>query len=87
MKSENMNTKNSRLKRPINKMPDYVKVALEKDGLVNTYHERPAYQQNDYISWITRAKRDETKTKRLNQMLDELIKGDVYMKMSWNAKL
>jgi len=47
------------------------------------YYERPPYQQNDYIGWITRAKREETKQKRLNQMLDELEKGDVYMKMAW----
>ena len=67
-----MDTKNSRLKRRIYEMPDYVKAALQKNGLLDTYYSRPAYQQNDYISWITRAKREETKMKRLKQMLDEL---------------
>jgi uncharacterized protein YdeI (YjbR/CyaY-like superfamily) len=40
---------------------------------------RPPYQQNDYIGWITLAKLESTKQKRLNQMLDELKKGGVYM--------
>jgi hypothetical protein len=38
---------------------------------------------NDYIGWITRAKREATVKKRLKQMLDELEQGDVYMKMAW----
>jgi hypothetical protein len=44
----------------------------------------PPYQQNDYIGWITRARRPETQEKRLDQMLEELEKGDVYMKMAGN---
>ncbi len=46
------------------------------------YEQRPPYQQNDYIGWIERAKREETKDKRLSQMLEELETGGVYMKMS-----
>jgi len=49
------------------------------------YTERPAYQQNDYVGWISRAKREETRKKRLQQMLDELEKGGVYMKMKHPA--
>lgn len=64
-------------------MPTFIKAALEADGLMSVYKNRPPYQQNDYIGWITRAKREETKQKRLEQMLDELKKGDVYMKMRW----
>jgi hypothetical protein len=37
----------------------------------------------DYIGWITRAKREETKQKRLNQMLEELEGGKLYMNMKW----
>lgn len=70
------------LKRPRYPMPEFVKQALEERGLMNTYHERPAYQQNDYIGWINRAKLQETKGKRLHQMLDELAAGGVYMKMA-----
>lgn len=41
------------------------------------------YQQNDYLGWISRAKLDATKAKRLAQMLEELERGDRYMKMAW----
>jgi uncharacterized protein YdeI (YjbR/CyaY-like superfamily) len=64
-------------------MPAFVREALESRGLINAYRARPAYQQNDYLGWIGRAKRPETKEKRLNQMLDELESGGVYMKMKW----
>lgn len=67
-------------------MPDFIIEALEENGLSETYYERPPYQRNDYIGWITRAKRPETIQKRLNQMLDELHRGDVYMKMNWKKK-
>jgi uncharacterized protein YdeI (YjbR/CyaY-like superfamily) len=64
-------------------MPEFFREALEARGLMDAYNDRPPYQRNDYIGWITRAKRPETQQKRLNQMLDELEKGDVYMKMAW----
>ena len=64
-------------------MPEPVRTALEQRGLMSAYRKRPAYQQNDYIGWINRAKREATQQKRLNQMLDELESGDKYMKMDW----
>ena len=67
-------------------MPDYVEAALVESNLMRAYRRRPPYQQNDYIGWITRAKRPETRTKRIQQMLDELRAGDVYMKMSWRRR-
>lgn len=73
----------SKLKRDKHPMPDDVLKALEKNRLYDAYAERPPYQQNDYIGWIGRAKRPETRQKRLDQMLDELKRGDVYMKMAW----
>ena len=72
--------------RPRYPMPDFFHEALESRGLMAAYRARPPYQQNDYIGWITRATRPETQEKRLNQMLEELEKGDVYMKMSWHPK-
>ncbi len=75
----------SKLKRPRYPMPDFVKQALDERGLMKAYRERPAYQQNDYIGWIDRARRRETKEKRLRQMLEELEKGGVYMKMKHAA--
>jgi len=62
-------------------MPDDVYQDLVDEGLMETYEERPAYQQNDYVGWISRAKKAETRQKRLDQMLDELKNGGVYMKM------
>jgi len=62
-------------------MPGFVQQALEERALTEAYRKRPAYQRNDYIGWISRAKRRETREKRLHQMLEELEKGGVYMKM------
>ncbi len=58
---------------------------INTQGLMGAYLARPPYQQNDYIGWVTRAKLEATKQKRINQMLDELERGGVYMKMKWNA--
>ena len=74
--------KSSGLKRPTHPLPDFVVQALDEHGLMAEYKVRPAYQQNDYIGWINNAKLQETKEKRLRQMLEELEKGGVYMKMS-----
>ncbi|MFN2234914.1 MAG: YdeI/OmpD-associated family protein [Anaerolineales bacterium] len=71
------------LKRPRYPMPDFVREALLDRGLMDAYRDRPAYQQNDYVGWICRAKRQETVDRRLAQMLNELESGDKYMKMSY----
>jgi len=71
------------LRRPIQPMPEFVRDALNEQGLNDVYLNRPPYQQNDYLGWINRAKRQETKDKRLRQMLDELESGDRYMGMAW----
>ena len=76
----------SDLSRPIQPMPDFVLDALEELGLLAAYRSRPPYQQNDYLSWINRAKRPQTKEKRLRQMLDELARGNVYMKMDYKPR-
>jgi DNA-binding MarR family transcriptional regulator len=76
----------ARLKRPLNPMPEFIKRALVMASLMEAYDRRPPYQRNDYIGWITRAKREETRLKRLRQMLDELKCGDAYMKMKWQPK-
>ena len=75
------------LKRPRYPMPEFVRAALIEKNLMAAYLNRPAYQQNDYIGWITRAKRKETTEKRLAQMLDELARADRYMKMKYQAGL
>ncbi len=76
----------SPLTRPHHEMPDFVRKALNARGLVEAYRARPPYQQNDYVGWITRARLEPTRQKRLNQMLDELERGGIYMKMRWKPK-
>lgn len=73
------------LKRPLNPMPAFVREALEAEGLTPAYEARPAYQRNDYLWWIASPARAETRRKRLDQMLDELKRGDVYMNMKWSG--
>ena len=71
--------------RPRYPMPDFFRDAINARGLMNAYLARPDYQRNDYIGWVNRAKLETTKQKRLNQMLDELERGGVYMRMKWNG--
>lgn len=74
--------------RPLRKregMPDFVARALDERGLRDAYDARPPYQRNDYLLWINKVKREETKQKHLAQMLDELEAGGVYMGMAWNG--
>lgn len=71
----------TKLKRPKHLIPGFVKNALKSKGLMKAYKKRPAYQQNDYIGWISEAKLRETKQERLDQMIEELEKGGIYMGM------
>lgn len=73
-------------KRPRYPMPDFFRQALSKNNVMDAYLARPPYQQNDYIGWVNRAVQEATRQKRLNQMIEELKKGDVYMKMKYNLK-
>lgn len=76
----------SRMTRDIYEMPADIAAALKARRLMEAYRERPAYQQNDYVGWIMRSKRADTRQKRLDQMLEELEGGERYMKMSWNGR-
>lgn len=67
--------------RPRHPMPDDVARALCEAGERADYDGRPAYQRNDYLGWIGRAKTPATRTRRITQMLDELRAGGVYMGM------
>lgn len=40
------------LTRPKQKMPGFVKDALEAEGVMEAYRARPPYQRNDYLGWI-----------------------------------
>jgi uncharacterized protein YdeI (YjbR/CyaY-like superfamily) len=67
-------------------MPEDVRQALQSAGLEGAYEVRPAYQRNDYIGWIARAKREATRQQRIKQLLDELRCGGVYMKTRWHGR-
>lgn len=62
-------------------MPADVEQLLTSRGLMDDYNQRPRYQRNDYLGWIGRAKRPATRQKRIDQMLDELRRGGMYMNM------
>lgn len=68
------------------RMPSDIGKALDTKRLRKAYASRPAYQRNDYLYWIGSAVRDDTRERRIAQMLAELKRGDVYMKMPWAAR-
>ena len=74
------------LTRAINPMPPEILAILQERGLLKEYEERPPYQKNDYLGWIFRAKKNETREKRVETMLRELATGDLYMGMSYHRK-
>lgn len=76
----------SALKRPVQPMPDALDAILISQGLRDAYDARPAYQRNDWLAWIARAKKPETREKRIASMLGELAQGHGYMGMAWNPK-
>jgi len=73
----------SGLQRPKQPMPAFVKNALEARRLMDAYRDRPAYQQDEYLGWINRAKLGPTRQARLAQMLEELESGARYMNEAW----
>lgn len=64
-------------------MPGNVRVALEKRKLMDAYLARPEYQKGDYLKWISLAAGPAEKQKRLDQMLEELEKGDAFKGEAW----
>jgi uncharacterized protein YdeI (YjbR/CyaY-like superfamily) len=80
-----VNRSSGSLKRPRQRMPAFVRRALDDSGLADAYRSRPPYQRNDYLWWINTAKREATKERRLTRMLDELKHGGLYMGMRWNS--
>ena len=75
-----------RFKRDLHPMPEFVMNALLTHELLTAFNARPPYQRDDYLGWIGRAKQEVTKQKRLAQMLDELQRGNVFMKLVFRPK-
>lgn len=73
-------------RRKLNPMPGQVQEALDAHHLRAAYEARPALQRNDYLGWIARARSAETRDQRLQQMLDELERGDCFMSMAWRPR-
>jgi uncharacterized protein YdeI (YjbR/CyaY-like superfamily) len=71
------------LTRALQAMPGDIEAILRERNLTSAYEARPLYQRNDYLAWIARAKRTDTRAKRLGVMLDELAAGRGYMHMRW----
>ncbi|HOK50123.1 MAG TPA: YdeI/OmpD-associated family protein [Thermoclostridium sp.] len=46
-------------------MPKDIEKQLIQENLMDAYRRRPPYQQNDYLGWIFKAKRAETREKRI----------------------
>lgn len=74
------------LSRPLNLMPLEIAARLDERGLRAAYDARPAYQRNDYLGWIARAKRPATQERRIARMISELEQGGVYMNMVWRGR-
>jgi uncharacterized protein YdeI (YjbR/CyaY-like superfamily) len=72
--------------RPRESITREISDALIDRGLRDAYDARPPYQRNDYLRWIEAAKTDETRARRLAQMLDELADGAIYMKTAWQGR-
>jgi uncharacterized protein YdeI (YjbR/CyaY-like superfamily) len=76
----------SKLKRNVVPIPDDIEDILNSKKLMDAYRSRPPYQQNDYLGWILKAKRSDTREKRINQMIWELSEGNTYMKMDYTPR-
>jgi hypothetical protein len=59
-------------------MPGNVRTALVKRKLMDAYLARPEYQRDGYLKWIALGAGPTEKQKRLDQMLDEVEKGDAF---------
>ncbi len=66
-------------------MPGNVKTALAKRSLTDAFRDRPQYQQDDYLKWITSGAGPTVKQQRIDQMLEELEKGDAFKGAAWTA--
>jgi hypothetical protein len=64
-------------------MPGNVRTALEKRNLMEAYLARPEYQKAEYLKWIALAAGPAAKQKRLDQMLEELDKGNLFKGEPW----
>ena len=66
----------SKHEKPPLTVPQDMRAALDANAAAGaTFDEFPPSAQREYIEWITEAKRDETRTKRLAQAIEWLAEG------------
>jgi uncharacterized protein YdeI (YjbR/CyaY-like superfamily) len=64
-------------KRPL-QVPDYLKAALKKNAKAKkTFENLTPSHQREYVEWITEAKRDETRERRVKTAIDWMSRGKV----------
>lgn len=64
-------------------LPKKYQTLLKKEKLLESFRDRPYYQQSGWIRWILSAKQASTRARRTGQMISELKDGNKYMKMPW----
>jgi uncharacterized protein YdeI (YjbR/CyaY-like superfamily) len=64
------------MRRPLSPIPPYIKEALRKRAVVWRRFEALApFERRQYVFWIDSAKRQETKMRRLSEVLQRLAEG------------
>ncbi len=57
-------------------IPDYFTAALERDkGALNTFQNFSYSHQKEYVEWVTEAKTEATRLRRLDQAIDWMAEG------------
>ncbi len=53
-------------------LPADLAMALQKGGTASAFHALPPSHQREYLTWISEAKRIETRARRITQTIDRL---------------
>ena len=65
-------------KKPPLRIPDYLTTALKKNAKAKkTFENLTPSHQREYVEWITEAKRDETRERRVKTAIDWMSRGKV----------
>jgi uncharacterized protein YdeI (YjbR/CyaY-like superfamily) len=59
----------------LHELPDFIKKAILEKKIHETWESLTPIQRNEYICWVTMAKKEETKQKRLGIMVENLSDG------------
>lgn len=59
----------------LHELPDFIKKEILAKKIHETWESLTPIQRNEYICWVTMAKQDATKEKRLRIMIENLSDG------------